>query len=293
MGRAVLKGKRVRKAFMIKPMTRSEVDLAVDWAAQEGWNPGLDDGGVFFQTDPQGFLIGYLDTKPVGCISAVSYSNGFGFVGFYIVIPEFRGKGYGIQLWQAAMKRLSNHTIGLDGVVEQQDNYKKSGFQWAYANIRFEWPALTDLPVRGENIIGIQAVPFADLEAYDRRCFPSGRAAFLKAWISGFHCFGVGFVKSGVLGGYGVIRKCRQGFKIGPLFADDQETAEKIFLKLVSFADRGQLLFIDIPEVNPQGIQLAEKYGMKKVFETARMYAGDFPVMETGKIFGVTTFELG
>ena len=71
-------------------------------------------------------------------ISAVRYGSGFGFIGFYIVRPNFRGQGYGLQIWNAAMARLAGRTIGLDGVVAQQDNYRKSGFVLAWNNARFE-----------------------------------------------------------------------------------------------------------------------------------------------------------
>ena len=119
-------------------MTRTEVDFAVDLALKEGWNPGLDDAGCFYQTDPEGFLIGILDNRPIGCISAVSYGHRFGFIGFYIVIPELRGKGYGIRLWQAAVQRLAGQNSGLDGVIDQESNYIKSGFERAYRHLRFE-----------------------------------------------------------------------------------------------------------------------------------------------------------
>ena len=36
-----------------------------------------------------------------------------------------------------------------------------------------------------------------------------------------------------------------------------------------------------------------QRYGLSPVFETARMYSGTFPDIDVGKIFGVTTFELG
>lgn len=75
--------------------TATLADLArmVDWAALEGWNPGLADAPVFLATDPGGFLIGRLGPDPVSAISVVAYGSGFGFLGFYICRPEFRGKG--------------------------------------------------------------------------------------------------------------------------------------------------------------------------------------------------------
>lgn len=50
---------------------------------------------------------------------------------------------------------------------------------------------------------------------------------------------------------------------------------------------------MDVPEVNRAAIMLAERHGMKKVFETARMYTKQAPALPLEKIFGVTSFELG
>lgn len=33
--------------FIIRPATRAEFDIVVGWAADEGWNPGLGDAGLF------------------------------------------------------------------------------------------------------------------------------------------------------------------------------------------------------------------------------------------------------
>lgn len=279
--------------FVIKTMNRGEVDLAVEWAARESWNPGWHDAECFFQTDPQGFLMGIVDSKPIGCISAVSYQNGFGFIGFYMVVPEYRGRGYGIQLWNAAMKRLANQNVGLDGVLEQQKNYKKSGFRLAYSNSRFEAPVMKKGVTDKTELIALREVPFEKIQKYDRQCFPAARTTFLRAWVRMPHAHGAGAVEKGALRGYGLVRKCRRGYKIGPLFADDLQTAEALYLNLSSHAEEREVIYLDIPERNQAGLSLAKKYGMQKVFSTARMYTGKEPEIALNKVFGVTTFELG
>ena len=113
--------------YIIRTMSRAEVDLAVAWAAAEGWNPGLHDAECYYTADPEGFWVGLLDGEPIATISAMKYGRSFGFIGFYIVKPEYRGKGYGFQIWKAAMDSLAGRNIGLDGVIAQQENYKKSG----------------------------------------------------------------------------------------------------------------------------------------------------------------------
>jgi len=121
--------------FHFRTMKRGEVDLAVDWAASEGWNPGLDDAACFHAADPDGFLIGLVGDDPVAVISVVRYGASFAFLGFYIVRPDQRGKGYGLRIWNAGMAALEGRNVGLDGVVDQQDNYRKSGFRLVYRNI--------------------------------------------------------------------------------------------------------------------------------------------------------------
>ncbi|MEK9971734.1 MAG: GNAT family N-acetyltransferase, partial [Ferrovibrio sp.] len=123
--------------FTIQVMSRAQLDTAVDWAANEGWNPGLNDAGIFHAADPQGFLVGLQDGEPVACISVVRYGHRYGFLGFYIAAPGWRGKGRGFAVWEAGLQHLNERTVGLDGVVAQQDNYRKSGFVLAHRNIRY------------------------------------------------------------------------------------------------------------------------------------------------------------
>ena len=89
--------------YQIRTMTRDQLDLALEWAADEGWNPGLHDAEPFYGADPEGFFMGFLNREPVSCISAVRYGKGFGFIGFFMVRPEHRGKGYGFEIGQRAL----------------------------------------------------------------------------------------------------------------------------------------------------------------------------------------------
>ena len=280
------------KHFTIKTMTKKEVELMIDWAAAEGWNPGLNDADCYFAADPEGFLVGFLDDEPIATISAINYHDVFGFIGFYIVKPGYRGKGYGIQIWNAALKRLEGLNIGLDGVVEQQENYKKSGFNLAYRNIRFAGVGGGSSP-QNADIVDLNAVPFEIIDAYEQAFFPVNRANFTKAWLSQPQCDAFGVMQNGELVGYSVIRKCQNGFKIGPLFADSPEMAESLFLALKSKVGASEAIFLDTPEINQAAVALAQKYNMQVSFETARMYTGECPSLPLNRIFGVTSFEIG
>lgn len=281
--------------FTVRVMSRRDLEETVDWAAAEGWNPGLDDAACFHEADPDGFLMGFLGDEPVAAISVVRYGSTFGFLGLYIVRPEHRGRGYGMRVWKAGLEYLEGRVVGLDGVVAQQDNYRKSGFTLAYRNVRYQgtgggWP--TDDPA----VVELSTVPFDELAAYDGPFFPDERRRFLRRWVAQPHASALGLRQDrgfGPLSGYGVIRACRSGYKVGPLFADTPAGAETLFLALRAHAPADAPLFLDAPEVNRAALDLVRRHGMTVCFETARMYKGGTPDLPLSRIFGVTTFELG
>ncbi|MGD2119722.1 MAG: GNAT family N-acetyltransferase, partial [Chromatiales bacterium] len=179
-----------------------------------------------------------------------------------------------------------------DGVVAQQDNYRKSGFKLAYRNIRYEGVG-GGSPDRNPDIVQLSTLPFEVIDSYDRAFFPANRSRFLQAWINQPDSHALGFMQDGKLAGYGVIRRCRTGYKIGPLFAGMPDLAEALFLALKSRVESSHPVYLDVPEVNPAAVALAQRHDMAVSFETARMYKGDAPDMPLERIFGVTSFELG
>jgi GNAT superfamily N-acetyltransferase len=277
--------------YTIRPATRAELDRLIDWAAAEGWNPGLGDAEAFRAADPEGFLVGLIEDEPVAGISVVRYGDDFGFLGLYIVRPEHRGKGYGWAIWQAGMARLQGRNVGLDGVVAQQDNYRRSGFVLAHRNVRYA--GRIDAPSGGDpHIVPLQHLPFDDVMRYDRLCFPASRDAFLRAWLDPARRTGRAYVEDGRLLGYGVVRASRDGFKVGPLFADRADVAEALLRSLAAEAG-GASIYVDLPEPNREAVALVEGLGLQPVFETARMYTGGDPALPLERIYGITTFELG
>src|SRR3989338_1842134 len=258
--------------YKIRKMKRSDLDVAIEWAAKEGWNPGLYDGDSFYGTDPDGFLMGFLDSEPVSSISAISYGDDYGFLGFYIVKREYRNKGFGIQIWNTALKQMGDKNIGLDGVVAQQESYKKSGFKLAYRNIRYQGKASVNTSDDSIKTLPASKISFDQLVSYDSKMFSVSRSKFLRLWISQPQSLALGVLGENNLKGYGMVRKCHIGYRVGPLFAENERYAEALFTKLMSFAGINTPIFLDVPEPNTAGLKLTKRYKMKPVFETARMY---------------------
>lgn len=284
--------------YEIRALTPPEIDTAIEWAAAEGWNPGLADAGCFGVVDPSGFWGGFLDGRLVATISVVNYGRRFSFLGFYIVAPGHRGMGLGYRLWQAGMAHAGRRLVGLDGVVDQQDNYRRSGFELAYRNIRHG--GVPNAARLESTRADVEIFPVAELTAgildYDEQVFPASRPRFLDAWMKAPGHVARAAIRDGRVAGFGVIRPSRAGRKVGPLFADDRAVAEGLLADLLAGSTDGAVgdeVFLDVPEPTSAAMALAEAIGLAPVFETARMYTGAAPSIALDRVFGVTSFELG
>jgi GNAT superfamily N-acetyltransferase len=283
------------EALTLRLMNRDEVDDLVVWAADEGWNPGLHDADLFWAADPEAFIAAELDGVVIGGGAIASYDGDFGFMGLSVVRPQFRGAGLGGRLWHARLGLLRSRLapgapIGLDGVLQMQEWYGRAGFAYSHRSIRYEGSGRAADWRRG--IVPASEVPFEQLLAYDRRCFPGDRGRFLRAWMAQPDSLALAAMDGATLRGYGVVRRCGRGARIGPLFADDATVAADLFVSLASYLP-GEPVFIDVPQINAWAMSLAQRHEMREVFSRARMYIGPHPRLADARIYGITTFELG
>lgn len=275
-----------------RTMTRDEVSIAMAWAADEGWNPGLADAECFWPVDPEGFFCAEVDGKIVGTISVVNYDDRVSFAGLYIVHPAYRAHGIGLHLYRFAMRHAGSRIVGGDGIIAMVDKYEAQGGLFLhYNNVRYEGTGGGTVP---DGLVPARDADFHALAAFDAAHFPARREQFLRCWISrAGHAGLVMPGRDGEILGYGVRRACHRGYKIGPLFARDRATADRILDGLIAGIP-DEPFFLDIPVPNPGAVALVKDRGMTPVFFTARLYSTRAPVpLPLEEIFGVTTFELG
>ncbi len=274
----------------IKKLSADEVETLISWARDEGWNPGAGDAAAFRTADPEGFLGCFVDDQMVAGISAIRYGESFGFIGLYICHTDYRGQGFGLQVWEAGMDRLAGRTIGLDGVPEQQDNYGKMGFVKSYSTARWSGAA-SSIPTIAEPAVPVSPTMLDGILAIDWRYFPEDRETFVRSWIAeprkAFAVFEDGMVK-----GYAVLRACGEGHKVGPIFALDFKVAVRLLAACAEAAGDGDL-HLDIPDAQSAFTDFLDDAGFQRGFETARMYLGDEPEIDMDGVFAITTLELG
>lgn len=281
-------------------LTPKKLDLAgvqtlIEWAQEEGWNPGPHDAEVFYLTDPDGFYGYFLEDQMIAGGAVISYNGVYGFMGLFIVKSAYRGLGIGRHLWyfrrDLLINRLAPHApIGMDGVLAMQPFYQAGGFQIAFKDERYECTG-TAFEIH-PNVRPINKEDVDQISSFDSACFGTPRPQFLQPWLQLPGSFTFQYGEQGVIQGFAIMRRVKIGYKIGPLFANTPAIAAALYRACLNEAI-GEPVYLDIPLCNQEAIQLVKDHGARYVFECARMYYGTPPSMDIHKVYGITTFELG
>lgn len=278
----------------ISAMRVGELSTLAQWAADEGWNPGLSDLRIASEADPEAFVALREGDELLGAGSIYSYDGHFGFMGLFIIRADLRNRGLGSLLWHWRRDRLlarlkPGATICMDGVFDMVPFYERGGFKRAFRDLRYQGKAKGSVHA---DVVELSSMDIHEIEVYDRFFVPAPRKNFIAGWISAPRVITMGVRLHDKLAGYGVARPCRVGFKIGPLFADSPLIAKRIADSLmVRFA--GDLVQMDLPEANPSAITLADQLGLNMSFGCMRLYYGAAPSLPIDRTFAVTSLEFG
>ncbi|CAM9792715.1 unnamed protein product [Ascophyllum nodosum] len=288
----------------VEVMTLDDIQTMLVWARDEGWNPGNGDAESIFAADEKGFFMAKSTSgDPIASVSGVKYGDSYGFVGFYICVPEHRGKGYGKFTFGYAIRHLEGRVIGLDALEAQRSNYAKWGFVVAHENIRFagvvDLGALPPSPLstgEADERVVVEDVKqnyVAAVLDFDEKHVPAPRERFVRAWLSApGHVARVAIIGKEVKG-YGVLRPSCDGSRIGPLFAQSDDLAHLLIRALVAGSSRETKVYIDVPAPNQSSIELVGRLGLTKQWTAYRMYRGLAPELPLEHIYGKTTLEVG
>ncbi|MEP0960263.1 MAG: GNAT family N-acetyltransferase [Roseobacter sp.] len=273
----------------VRNMTFSELEIVLSWAAQEGWNPGHEDAVAFFAADPEGFFVKEVSGNIVAAVSVVNHDPNHAFLGLYICRPDYRGLGYGFDVWQAAKAHAGTRCIGLDGVPDQQENYARDGFTRHGQTTRFE--GLPE-PVQAENVEVASPLDFDRLVEMDLSATGHARRLFLAAWFTQTPDRQTIVVRrDSKIAAFATVRKCQLGVKVGPLHAGDLGDVQTLLAAAAQFSDGP--VYVDVPDPQSALQSYLLSAGFSAVFETARMYNAVPPVQNSCKFHAVATLELG
>ncbi|CAO3622935.1 unnamed protein product [Cunninghamella blakesleeana] len=325
--------------FSIKQATEEQVvKYFYEWPNGEQWNPcnSNDVTTLYFSSDPNGFFIGTIKNEQddqetvVAIISAIKHNPDTVFVGHYIVHPDYRGKGYGLAIFDHAVKNYAKGVkyIGLDAVHAQIHNYKKSGFNTETWNSKryqgdFEKKDLKKRIEKSDHYLStsgfetklLSQVPASDLVEIEKKYTGLERPTLIQQLATTFTDpskgkYGLAIVDKNnhqkVLA-YGVVRPVQQGYIIGPLFGENKDQISALVYHLIDAIHKAasdsstfqvenhQSLFaVNVCEKNEDAMDLfVNVFGWTTFFECARMWVGQPPKYDVSGIYGAATYESG
>ncbi|HPG29276.1 MAG TPA: hypothetical protein PKY81_07810 [bacterium] len=296
----ILKNKSLIKKFIdnskiqiVRP-ARADIDIAAQWTAEENWNPGINDADIYYKTDPSGFFMGVYNKEPIGFVFSIAYDNDFTVAGVFIVKKEFRNKRLGAELGFKFLPYLKDKNVSINAVQSKIRLYSFIGFKPAFNINRYcfikNQNQILDITMSNYKVIALKEnfPDFDSVYSYDKLCFPADRSKLLSLWLVQPQSFGL-CVKDekNNIRGYGIIRKAFCGYRFEPLYADNIEIAELIFLSALKCLETGAQVFIDIPENNKTAALFAQKFNFFKIFSMTRMYKKFEPPVAKEKVYGM------
>ena len=302
----ILSGSEQFKIRLIQTEKEFE-SIIINALVKEGWGPGLQDAECFMACDPTAGFVRELNGKPICCATMAKYGDSYAFGGSYVVSKEFRGKGHGKKVYDAAVASVKHFpSIALISGLKREEINKSNGFRSLFygAFFIFNIPTAiacfseTSITSPGVKIKRIEEVNKQALFKYDTTVFGFERHAFLSKWLrmTGSHAR-VAIDSKGSIVGYTVARPTfiKGSYKIGPLFADSEAIAEKllkaVFEELLRQVDPAPVVCIDAP--TEKATKLCEKLQGKRSFELVYMVMNDLPDACFDKWFGYTTVQFG
>jgi GNAT superfamily N-acetyltransferase len=285
--------------FVISEASRSEGHTILSMLADaEGWRVCFESIDSWLASDPQMFFIGRLNGEHIAHVSAIRYEENYGFIGCFWVRKDHRGKGFGVRMFRHALQHLEGCNIGISAVLNQVQNYQKSGFIPFSSDTRFIGKAATvSVPTsHSSHIIPYNETLLEAIAVYDRQVFPSVRKAFLREYFQMSNSFTRVYVENGNIRGYSVLHRVYQSYEIGPCFADNQKIAKALIASLVNCLPENTTFGVNIQEENPEISQFVtelSEYRLEVWMQLKRMYTVEPPKIDVTKLWIPTGFTTG
>lgn len=258
-------------------MSKQDFVLVNQWCVEEGWNLGMYDSGIYHQVDPSGHFLFLKTDEPVGAISLVKHKNDFYTVGPFIVNKKWRDLGMGKIIWQETVERLDGEvSVLLYAVPEQTRRYQKAGFNFYFENHR--WCLANKEKCLLKTSADIKEIKLDNLQSislYDEEIFQASRQRAFESLLNTPNSSGCFIGDKNDIQGFGFIRPCINGYRVGPLMAENLDIARQLVLALVKPINNGSI-FIDSPSTNLPFHKLMQNLGFLKnsKYNTCAMIKG-------------------
>jgi GNAT superfamily N-acetyltransferase len=276
------------------PATNRDFAKVIEWAAQAGWNPGIDDASLLQSVAPRSVWIAVDRGVPVGAIAVIPWDSDRCFIGYFFVVPHYRGMGVGELLWQTALAYVGERTVELDAVPAQVPRYQRSGFVVQYRNLHMvgEMRYAGDEATPTASAHRVSAGTLSSAVRLDRMVFHEPRGDYVKAFLSHSSVTAFVSVDSGSASGLIAYRSALDGVRLGPLYAGSPATAQQLVAACALLRSRPRVS-LHVPESSTSAGSMWRASGLQEDGFTVRMRRGPVGHLPSQHVFAVASAEMG
>jgi GNAT superfamily N-acetyltransferase len=204
--------------FQVKVMSVGDYDFAVDLANTMNWGMEAADFGFNQFLEPDGCLILFDGSVPVGIATCITFGS-VGWFGTFIVKQGYRRRGAGYLLLEHAITYLKSkdvRTIGLYSYSQFEEYYAKFGFKKDNIGVMVMYTNCMQ-PIDCGSFNFESQPDFSVLTRFDHEFFGADRSCLLKSILheKSSLCY-ASFDGSNMLG-YVMSKNCGNVSEVGPL----------------------------------------------------------------------------
>lgn len=253
-------------------MTARHIPAGMGLCTSAGWNQLEADWRFFLESPGSGAFLAELGGEPVGTAAFVRYGD-LAWIAMMLVDPAERGMGIGARLFKQVLAAVSDAPcIGLDATALGEPLYRRHAFVNDYSLVRTKATvdAARFLPFAGR----ARPMNAADLPAVfarDRAVFGADRSALLSSLFARApECAWIVNGDNGIRG-YTFGRPGRVFYQLGPVVADDADTARALVAGCFTCLD-GRLFALDAPQLDAAWLAWLESVGFAVERPFVRMF---------------------
>jgi len=257
----------------IKFLNTKDLSRAMELSRQAGWNQTEEDWQMLWSINKKGYLGAFENGILVGTVGTINYPNAFGFINMVLVDKNYRGKGIGKILVTHAIELLENiKTIKLDATALGKPLYEQYGFRDEEKIVRMVCDqSIHKCPPVKANFLTSDDIE--NIKTMDEQVFGGDRSIVLQQLIAKNPNMSFLIKGSEQPVGFGIGRKGINYYHIGPLVAENQETAENLVLSIIQVHPNANWM-IDVFTRHEKWIKWLTNLGFKEQRTFIRMALG-------------------
>lgn len=231
----------------VRKMLISDMPELMRLKNDEGWNQTQQDWELLINYKDSVNLVGEMDNKIVGTITAINYENKVAWIGMMLVDKKYRRRGISNTLLKDAIAKLKEcESIKLDATPAGHPVYKKIGFIDEYEIGRITNPSVSQIKV--DNKIETQQMSLSEIDEIaqlDEQVFGANRKEMLVYLFNNSPQLAWVVKDKNEIIGFCLGRKGLRFTQIGPVYASSDKQIKSLITSALNQVI-GQPVVVDL-----------------------------------------------